>query len=171
MTHPEWRKFRVDWDVFAKLTNLPTNQIAPLLYHACSEDVQGAIINTSPNFFELSQDKLMETLETIVTKRSNPAVHRMTFSNTVQSENESIKDYVIRLNTTARDCKFAYPSCKFDLLPTNVKDQFIRGLQNSTLQTDVLAKSNSLKILEEIIEHAEAFETAVHDQSKLQDTS
>ena len=59
------------------------------------------------------------------------------------------------------DCEFACPSCSFDLLPMNVKDQFVRGLANDVLQTGILAKANQLKPLEDIVKHAEAFEVAV----------
>ena len=148
MTHPEWRKFRIDWSVFTTLTNLATDQIAPQIYHACDDDVQNAIINTSADFLTLGQDAIMDILEKIVTKRSNPTVHRMSFSSIVQSENESIKDFFVRLNSSAKDCEFTCPNCQYDLLPVNVKDQFTRGLRNSTLQTDILAKSSSLKIID-----------------------
>ena len=113
----------------------------------------------------------MGTLENIVTKRSNPTVHRMKFSNITQSDNELIKDYVVRLNSAAKDCEFECPSCSHCLQPIHVKDQFIRGLRNSILQTDILAKPNILVKLEDIIRHSEAFETALYDQSKLQDSS
>ena len=57
------------------------------------------------------------------------------------------------------------------MIPSNVKDQLIRGLQNSQLQTDILAKAETLKDLESIVKHAESFEAAVEDQSRLKDAS
>ena len=50
---------------------------------------------------------------------------------------------------------------------SNTKDQFLHGLQNETLQTDLLAKASQLQTIKDIVKHAEAFETAVHDQSQL----
>ena len=47
----------------------------------------------------------------------------------------------------------------------NPKGQFIQGLHNETLQTDILAKAEYLKCLENIIKHAEAFESALWDQA------
>ena len=44
----------------------------------------------------------------------------------------------------------------------------MKGLNNDTLQTDILAKANQLKTLEDIIKHAKAFESALRDQSSLQ---
>ena len=69
--------------------------------------------------------------------------------------------------SAAIDCEFYCPGCQFDRVPVHVKDQFIRGLFNHTLQTDIPAKVGHLKTLEQIIVHAEAFKTALRDQSKL----
>ena len=53
------------------------------------------------------------------------------------------------------------------MVPINIKDQFIRGPSNTTLQIDILTKAGHLTILEETVKHAEAFETALLDQFKL----
>ena len=171
MTHPEFRKYKVDWGVFKKLTNLPDDQIAAHIYNSCDSTVQNAIVNTSANFLSLGEEQLLSLLEGIVTKRSNPTVHRVKFSNIIQNDGELVKDYVVRLNSAAKDCEFACPSCGHDLQQTNVKDQFIKGIYNSSLQTDILAKAETLTSLDDIIKHAEAFETALHDQTKLHDSS
>ena len=169
MTHAEFRKFTIDWGVFRKLSNLSREQIPLYIYNACDSSVQNSIINTDGDFFNFNEGDILKLLEKIVTKQSNPSVHRLAFANTSQSDNEPIKDYVVRLKSTAKDCDFSCPNCKFDLQPVNVRDQFIRGIRNSTLQTDILAKADSLKTLEEIQKNAQAFETALHDQSKLSD--
>ena len=171
MTHPEFRKYKVDWGVFKKLTNLPDDQIAAHIYNSCDSTVQNAIVNTSANFLSLGEERLLSLLEGIVTKRSNPTVHRVKFSNIIQNDGELVKDYVVRLNSAAKDCEFACPSCGHDLQQTNVKDQFIKGIYNSSLQTGILAKAETLTSLDDIIKHAEAFETALHDQSKLHNSS
>ena len=169
MTHPEFRKFRVDWTVFKRRTRLPVEQVAVELYSACENSVQNAIVNTCDNFFSLEEEAIISLIEQIVTKRSNPTVHRLNFSKLVQSESESISDYLVRLKSTARDCEFTCPNCKFDLMSVNVKDQMIRGIHNETLQTDILSKAGTLKSLEDIVKHAESFESAVIDQGKLQE--
>jgi hypothetical protein len=172
MTNPEFRKLKIDWGVFKSLTRIPTSQLAAQIYTSCDSNVQTSIINSSTSdFFSLSEAEIFKLLEKIVTKRSNPSVHRLAFSNVVQSEGEAVKDFVVRLNSHARDCEFACPHCKGDLMPINVKDQLLRGLHNSTLQTDVLAKSETLKNLEDIVKHAESFEAARDDQSKLHGAS
>ena len=171
MTHPQFRKFKVDWDVYKKITGLPLNQIPTHLYSTCDEAVQTSLINTLPNFSASDETTLLTTLESIVTKRVNPTIHRMTFASILQQEHESIQDFAIRLRSAAVNCEFSCPNCVTDLSKFHIKDQFVRGLHNNVLQTDILVKANHLKTLGEIINHVEAFETALRDQSKLQSSS
>ena len=63
--------------------------------------------------------------------------------------------------------EYSCPSCQADLQSIHVKDQFIWGLHSETLQTDILAKVEYLKSLEDIIKHAEVFESALQDQVHL----
>ena len=86
------------------------------------------------NFFSLSEADILREIETIVTQKSNPSVHRMAFSSITQKD----VDFTVCFKSAALDCEFACLSCSFDLLPMNVKDQFIRGLVNDVLQTDIM---------------------------------
>ena len=51
--------------------------------------------------------------------------------------------------------------------PLHIKDELICGLYDETLQTDILAKASHLIKLEDVIKHAEAYESAQRDQSTL----
>lgn len=106
-----------------------------------------------------------------MTKHSNPAAHCLNFSNLYQHEHKSIKDYLVCLKTSDIDCEFSCPNCSHDLLTAYVKDQFIWGMQNDALQTDLLPKTDMLKLLEDIVKHTEAFEIAVQDQQALQNSN
>ena len=59
----------------------------------------------------------------------------MHFENITQSPSESIQDYIVQLKSAAIDCEFSCPGCQHDLVPLHVKDEFICGLFNNTLQT------------------------------------
>lgn len=170
LTPAEFRKFKTDWHVYKTITQLPEEQIAPQLYSACEPDLQTSIINTSKDFLQLDEEINMQTLEHLVTRQSNPAVHRLNFGNLCQSENEPINSFLIRVKSTSKDCSFECPECHYDLSPIHIKDQLIRGLHNSALQTDILAKSGCLKTLEDVVKHAQSYETALFDQSKLSDS-
>ena len=171
MTHTQFRKFGIDWDVYKKITNLPISQIGPHIYSACDGNVQTSLINSCPAFFELDETTMLQTIELIVTKHVNPAVHRMYFGNLMQHENESVQDFLTRLRSLAVDCEFLCPECTHDISCINIKDQFIRGLYNETLQTDILAKASQLKTVDDVVKHAEAFEAAIRDQSQLHNLS
>ena len=171
MTPQQFRKFRIDWDVFTTITDMPISQTNVQLYSCADEFVQNAIINTYPNFLTTDPDKLLEMTETLVTRRSNPMVNRMTFASLSQHEDESIQQYLVRLRSTATDCNFSCPHCDHDLSDIYIKDQFIKGVANETLQTDLLAKARLLKTLDQNICHAEAFESALRDQTVMNDTS
>ena len=138
------------------------------LYSCCDENVQNSIVNTITDIFLVTEEVLLTTIEETVTKHSNPTVRRMHFGSIVQSSEETIKEFLIRLKSAAKDCEFSCHHCSTDLQPMHIRDQFIRGLFNETLQTDILAKASQLKSLEDIVKHSEAFEAATRDQQKLQ---
>lgn len=169
MTHQQYRKFSIDWNVFLTMTRPPASQIHAILYSCCDDVTQTAIINTYPNFFKENVDELLDKVELIVTRKSNPTVHRMGFSGLMQNDHEKVNAFVVRLKDTAKDCEFQCPSCQHDLSKIYVRDQFIRGLNNDMLQTDILAKADQLESLEEVVKHSEAFEAAIRDQSMMQE--
>ena len=74
--------------------------------------------------FLLSEGDLLYAIERIVTKRSNPSVHRLTFSSTLQLTNETIQEYIVKLKSLAPGCAFTCPGCNYDL-KSNIQDQFI----------------------------------------------
>ena len=137
MTKPQFRKFLIDWSVFKQITALVGKQSLAQLYNCCEEAVQNSIVNTIPDIFSVTEEKLLQEIEAIVTKTSNPSVHRMSFASIVQNSDENIQDYVIRLRSSAPDCEFVCPSCEFDISDEHIKDQFIRGLHSELMQTDI----------------------------------
>ena len=68
MTHPQFRKFKTDWAVFKRITNLPSNQLHAQLYNSCDEHVQNSLVNTVTDFFSLTEVELLNMLEDIVPK-------------------------------------------------------------------------------------------------------
>ena len=160
ISHPQFRKFRMDWNIFKQITNIPPSQIHAQLYGSCTDTVPTSLVNTVTIFFDLNATQLLQTLEQIVTKKSNPTVHQLHFSSLHQSETEPIQEFVVGWKSIVPDCKFTCSNCQHDIQEQHIRDQLIRGLFNKTLQTDILAKASHLKSLEDIIIHAEAFEVA-----------
>ena len=171
MTPQQFRKFWIDWELFTRMTDMPTSQTNIQLYSCADESVQNAIINTYSKFFTTDPDKLLEMIEVLVTQRSNPKVHWTTFASMSQHEDESIQQYLVRLRASATNCNFLCPYCEHDLSDIYIKDQFIRGIANDTLQTNLLEKTGVLKFLDQNVCHAEPLELALQDQTTMTDTS
>ena len=166
MTHPQFRKFLQDWNVYKNITHLQPQQLTAHLYNACDDVVRNSLINTYPNFLQMTEEEALNALKSIVTQRVNPELHRKEFGDIIQGEHDSIKDFVVRLRSAAIECSFECYSCKIDLSETRIRDQFIRGLHDQTLQADILSKTKQLKTLDELIQHAESYEAALRDQEK-----
>ena len=66
MTHPQFCKFRIDWEIFKTVTAIPMDQIPSQLYSLCDESVQNSIINIVKNFVSLSEADILREIETIV---------------------------------------------------------------------------------------------------------
>lgn len=109
----------------------------------------------------------MQKVEAVVTKKANPMVHRVAFAGMSQGDNELIQQYIVRQRSSAKDCNFSCPLCYADISSEYIKYQFICGINNQTLQTDMLAKAEHLTNVEETVKHAEAFETAISDQIRI----
>ena len=119
ITHPQFRKFKIDWDIFKCITAIPSNQITAQLYNLCDDSVQNSIINTITDVFQQDKSSLLQLIENIVTKYSNPTVHHMHFGNLAQTFTESIQAYLVKLKSAALDCEFSSPDCHYDLVLIN----------------------------------------------------
>ena len=130
------------------MTKMPPAQTNIQLYNCTDETVQTSIINTYPKFFSGEPNRPMGMLEALVTQKSNPMVHRLSFASISQGPGESIQQFVIRFRGTVQDCDFTCPICNNDLSDVYIKDQLIKGTANDTLQADLLTKACLLKTLE-----------------------
>ena len=167
MTQPQFRKFQQDWIVYKQITQITLADAAAHLYNACDDAVQTSLINTYSNFLTMDEKTALDTIKSVVTSQINPGVHIKNFGELMQGEKETVQHFMVTLRSAASDCAFECPSCKFNLSSENIKNQLIRGLSNTTLQAEILAKVDQLKTLEDIVKYAEAFETAQRDQLSL----
>ena len=61
MTKPQFRKFRIDWDICRNITNIPQSNIISHLYNA-------SIVNTTPDFLCMTESEFLDMVENLVTK-------------------------------------------------------------------------------------------------------
>ena len=115
MTPQQFRIFQIDGEGFTRMTDMPTSQTSIQLYNWADVSVQNAIFNTDTKFFTTNPDRLLEMIEVLVTQKSNPMVHQITFASMSQHEDEPIQQYMVCLKATATDCNFSCPCCEHDL--------------------------------------------------------
>ena len=91
------------------------------MYNACNEEVQMSLISMNRDFVTLDEEDALKNIEPILKVRSNPAVHRKAFGELMQEENQTIKNFVVRLLSAATDCAFTCPNpaCRHDLSSIN----------------------------------------------------
>ena len=95
MMTQQLQKFRIDWDIFTRMTNLPTAQTNVQLCNCADEAVQNSIINTYPDFFDTSPNNLLDMLKVLVMRKSNPMVHQILFSSIAQNDNDTVQNYAV----------------------------------------------------------------------------
>lgn len=69
----------------------------------------------------------------------------MNFGDVMEHENESIKEFIVRLRSNAVDFEFTSPECYNDISDFHFKDQFIRGLHNDTFSNRPVSQSQSIE--------------------------
>ena len=94
MTNQQICKFKINWGLFKQLITIPSSQIAAQLYSLCEDSVQNSIPYTNADFFTLSEQNMIQTIKTTVTKHSNSLIHRLNFANLSQSEGESMENFL-----------------------------------------------------------------------------
>ena len=82
-------------------------------------------------------------------------VHRISFSSIAQSNNETVQNYIVWLQSGSEIVNLYAQNCHHDLFHIYIEDQFIWGTANDALQADMQSKAGSLKILEQTIRPAE----------------
>lgn len=92
-------------------------------------------------------------------KPASYLVHRNTFRQRMQAENESISEYVAALQTLANDCKFSD-------IDEQILDQLIPGLKTKSIKAELLKMENPT--LDRVLKKALGSEAADSGVEKLQ---
>ena len=78
-----------------------------------------------------------------------------------------MKHYAARLQNAAADCEFKCRLCKKNIQEQFIEDQFINGMYNAHIQTELFAKDPELDNFSGIFTLAERLEGASRDQSRV----
>lgn len=108
-------------------------------------------------------DKTFDEIVTLLTNHFSPKASeiycRFIFHKRVQKSNESLTDYITDLRKLAEDCNFG------NTLSERLRDQFVCGIQNESIQRTLL--SETTLTLDNAVSKAYAAETAANQAKKI----
>ena len=158
----EWRTYRIHYQ-------LSPSDIASHLFYCGTEDVRRRIRIEQPSFIsstQYSEADLLNLLKDIVLSKISKIVHIKQFRDIHQGTNESSSEFLARLQLKTSCYLFTCNSCGESGTTERVKEQFILGLSNKTIQTAVL-KTESVTPgtpLDKLLAEAMTLEQSIHDQ-------
>ena len=93
----------------------------------------------------------------------------MAFCSITQPKGESCQDFINRIRAAALDCDYSCEKCKANTSETQIRDQFVRGLHNHTLQALLLKTASTTPdiSLENLLHEARAFHQPLRDQQSI----
>ena len=98
MTHPQFWKFKNDWDTFKHITAIPSDQITAQLYNLWDNLVQNSIIG----MFQQDVSSLLQVIKNCY-QVLKPNCSLYAFREPSQTPTKSIHAYLIRLKSAALD--------------------------------------------------------------------
>ena len=169
VTSDEFQRFKADWKMLKQLDNISERDATVNLYGKLEDPVRTALYAhmSYDDIMGLNEEQFLDKLEEIVTNKVNPGVCRSQFNGLSQNDGESLKDFMIRLQSKARECRFTCFKCNCVDNDSRVFDRFLIGIRDSRIQIDLFTRINELKTLQDLLKQAEVYETAIKSQSLL----
>ena len=165
----EFDQFKFEWEKYKEHYNIFQNT-ATSLFFCCSDDVrqQIRIIQAAQNL-TWSENSLMDAIKSTVLSKTSPIIHIKHFLGIKQQIDESVQNFLQRLQTKASCCEFSCHVCHSSNVEARVKEKFILGLKNSSIQRAVL-KTESVTPgtpLSRLLTEAMTIEQSIREQETL----
>ena len=167
----DYDQFCFEWRTYRNHYQLGRDDIPSHLFYCGNDDVRKRIRIECPMFTEAihTEGELLKVLKSIVLSKVSKIVHVKQFCSLKQNRSESCSEFLVRLQTKASCCDFLCMSCNEPSTNERVKEQFIIGLANETIQTAVL-KTESVNpgtSLDKLLSEALTLEQSIRDQVTL----
>ena len=172
MSLSEYRTYSKDCIDYKTLTGYRDDQIVLQMRLNMDSDLKQAIDTNYPMWRSSTVERAVEIVGEIVNQISNCAVYRKQFHTMVQSDSETIREFVTNLRSCAADCLFVCPfDDSHDLTDVYIIDRIRSGVHDPRLQQELLQKQSTLNEVQLIVEYCEDFESAKRDRGALTDSS
>ena len=148
----DWNYFFRCFENYLIIISAPEDSKLPLLQNSLGAD--GLLI-----FDGLSEPKdtysaAIDRFKAYFTQKSSVLLHRKTFFESRQGQNETVTEYACRLQRLASECNFSMSHNEL------LRDIFVFGIYNDLLGERLLAEDPATRTFEAALRKAEAFERA-----------
>ena len=137
----DFDQFCFEWKTYHTHYGLSQKDIALQLLYCGTEEVRRRIRIEHPSFTTSthhSEEELLQFLKDIVLSKTSKIVHLKQFRDMHQQTHESSNEFLARLQLKASCCGFSCSHCGKDGSKERIKEQFILGLSNTSIQTAIL---------------------------------
>ena len=173
-TQLQYEQFEFEWKRYKAHYNLSEEDSSTTLFFSCTEEIRQHIkakqdlLGASGSW---NESDLLSLIKEITTSKTSPIVHLQSFLKMKQESSEKCRDFFRRLQIKASCCNFRCDKCKTNNIEKRVKEMFILGLKNKTIQTHIL-KTESITPgtpLDVILTEAITLEQSILDQATISD--
>ena len=168
----EFDQFVFEWQKYKMHYRFQDDQVSTNLFFCCHHDLRQHI-RTRQSCLGPTNDwkesELLKLIRELATSKVSPIVHIQEFMQMKQNPGEKCQEYLRRLQFKASCCDFTCSSCNTSNVERRVKEKFILGLNDTTIQTHVI-KTESIQpgtALDKILTEAITLEQSMSDQSAI----
>lgn len=164
----DFDQFSFEWKTYKRHYGLNDVQASTNLFFCCSEELRQHI-RTKQGRDDWKEEDLLQLIKNIATSKVSAIVHIQEFMNMKQHTDEKCQEYLRRLQIKASCCDFVCSSCKASNINKRVKEKFIIGLRDTTVQTHVI-KTESVHPntpLDKILTEAITIEQSMREQATI----
>ena len=142
-----WNSFSTRWTLFKRGTDMSPAEIVQQLFQCCDDDLGNAVLKTSPDAVEGTEDNLLAAIKQLAVVPVAISVRRTDFLSTHQDHGESVRAFLAKLKGKSATCRYSN-KCSLatctqlnDFTDIVVKDVLVAGLVDEDIKKDVLGWS------------------------------
>ena len=174
----EFRRKKGEFDAYVVRTGVKGRDQADDLYHAACDTPLRRKLQASSKISHPPEDTdpkvMMDEMERLCCPVVNVMVERQQFRLMRQEEDEAINSFEGRLRTKATVCEFKCCNCnkvckvcEFNAEDEAIKEQILLGMNDKEEQVKLMAKTESIKALDIILDMIRSKESTMEQQSAL----
>ena len=169
-----WAFFKEEWELYKSAVPL-TGDAPGELRQCCTEDLRLALFEyIGPSIRRLQEEELMEKICLLAVQSKNVAVHRQEFYHMHQEDGQTAQQFIAKLKAKSEHCSFVVkcPSglcsnTKISYALPMVADILTVGCYDKDIQGELLAKSATVRTLEEKFQLVQALESGIQAKRDL----